>query len=180
MIESLNISNYALIDNIEIDFSRGFNIITGETGAGKSIMLGALSLLMGERADTKVVRDTTRKSVIEASFTVGDHPGLEDYFRANELEWDPERCILRREIAPGGRSRAFVNDSPVNLGQLRGVALYLVDIHSQHQNQLLSTPEFQLGIIDHLAGAGPLRDQYRKAYDEYRRRRRRLVEMREM
>lgn len=180
MIESLNISNYALIDKIEIDFSRGFNTITGETGAGKSIMLGALSLLMGERADSKVVRDSAKKSVIEASFTVDDYPGLEDYFRANELEWDPERCILRREIAPGGRSRAFVNDSPVNLSQLRGVAMHLVDIHSQHQNQLLTTPEYQLGIIDHLAGTAQLLEQYRKTFDEYRRRRRRLVEVREM
>lgn len=180
MIESLNISNYALIDSIEIDFTRGFNTITGETGAGKSIMLGALSLLMGERADTKVVRDSSKKSVIEASFTLDDYQDLKGLFEAEELEWDSERCILRREIAPNGRSRAFVNDSPVNLSQLREVALRLVDIHSQHQNQLLSTPEFQLGVVDNLAGNAALLAEYRRAFDEYRRRRRRLVEVKEM
>lgn len=180
MIESLHISNYALIDEIDIDFERGFNTITGETGAGKSIMLGALSLLLGGRADTKVVRDGTRKSVIEASFTVDDYTGLKDYFAANELEWDDTRCILRREIAPNGRSRAFVNDSPVNLTQLRGVALLLVDIHSQHQNQLLSTPEYQLDIIDNLADTADKLALYRSAYEDYRRCRRKLIETREM
>ncbi|MDE7125114.1 MAG: AAA family ATPase, partial [Muribaculaceae bacterium] len=180
MIESLHISNYALIDELDIDFERGFNIITGETGAGKSIMLGALSLLLGERADTKVVRDTGRKSVIEACFTVDDYAGLHEYISANELEWDETRCILRREISPNGRTRAFVNDSPVNLAQLRGVALLLVDIHSQHQNQLLATPEYQLSIIDHLADTSSTLAQYRHAYEDYRRCRRRLIEAREM
>lgn len=180
MIESLHISNYALIDAIDIDFEKGFNTITGETGAGKSIMLGALSLLLGERAEQKVVRDPSKKSIIEASFSLEGYKRLADFFKENELEWDEQTCILRREISPGGRSRAFVNDSPVNLSQLRGVALNLVDIHSQHQNQLLATPEFQLGIIDNLAGTADLLAKYRRQYDEYRRHRRHLIETREM
>lgn len=180
MIETLHISNYALIDEIDIDFGRGFNTITGETGAGKSIMLGAMSLLLGGRADTKVIRDTERKSVIEASFTVDDYVGLKEYFAANELEWDDGRCILRRELSPNGRSRAFVNDSPVNLTQLRGAAMMLVDIHSQHQNQLLSTAEYQLNIIDNLAGTDEILASYRQAYEDYRRRRRKLIETRDM
>ncbi len=152
MLESLHISNYALIDEVNIDFHTGLNIITGETGAGKSIMLGALSLILGGRADTRSVRTASRKSVIEAVFAIDDYPALRSYCDANDIEWDDTRCILRREIsAATGRSRAFVNDSPVPLSKLRGVAMLLVDIHSQHQNQLLSQPEFQLQVIDSLA-----------------------------
>ena len=152
MLESLHISNYALIDEVNIDFHGGLNIITGETGAGKSIMLGALSLILGGRADTRSVRTASRKSVIEAVFAIDDYPALRSYCDANDIEWDDTRCILRREIsAATGRSRAFVNDSPVPLSKLSGVAMLLVDIHSQHQNQLLSQPEFQLQVIDSLA-----------------------------
>lgn len=151
MLESLHISNYALIDKVDIRFSDGFNIITGETGAGKSIMLGALSLLLGGRADTKAVRDTQRKSIIEAQFTFGEYESLKQFCNENDIEWDDERCILRREIAPAGRSRAFINDSPVPLSKLEEVAMRLVDIHSQHQNQLLSNSDFQLRVIDTLA-----------------------------
>ena len=152
MLESLHISNYALIDEVNIDFHSGLNIITGETGAGKSIMLGALSLILGGRADTRSVRTASRKSVIEAVFAIDDYPALRSYCDANDIEWDDTRCILRREIsAATGRSRAFVNDSPVPLSKLSGVAMLLVDIHSQHQNQLLSQPEFQLQVIDSLA-----------------------------
>mgnify|MGYP001515104049 CR=1 FL=1 len=110
MIESLDISNYALIDHVEIRFNSGFNIITGETGAGKSIMLGALSLLLGGRADSKAVRDPSRKSVIEASFSVDGYPALRSICDDNDVDWDADHIILRREIAPGGRSRSFVND----------------------------------------------------------------------
>ncbi|MDE6066857.1 MAG: DNA repair protein RecN [Duncaniella sp.] len=152
MLESLHISNYALIDRIDIAFHPGFNVITGETGAGKSIILGALSLILGGRADTRVVSDPTRRSVIEAVFTVDGYDELKAYCRDADIEWDDERCILRREIAPAGRSRAFINDSPVPLSKLQGVAMRLIDIHSQHQNQLLSTAEFQLMVIDTLAG----------------------------
>ncbi|WP_304967142.1 DNA repair protein RecN [Duncaniella muris] len=152
MLESLHISNYALIDLIDIDFHPGFNVITGETGAGKSIILGALSLLLGARADTRVVTDPETKSVIEAVFSVKDYPLLKEFCLQEDIEWDDDRCILRREISPAGRSRAFVNDSPVPLAKLREVSLHLIDIHSQHQNQLLSTPAFQLDVIDTLAG----------------------------
>lgn len=155
MLESLHISNYALIDLIDIRFFPGFNVITGETGAGKSIILGALSLLLGARADSRVVSDPEAKSVIEAVFTVDDYSSLKDFCLREDIEWDDDRCILRREVSPSGRSRAFVNDSPVPLARLREVSLHLIDIHSQHQNQLLSTPEFQLDVIDTLASNGP-------------------------
>ena len=108
MLKTLHISNYALIDTVDIEFHRGLNIITGETGAGKSIMLGALSLILGERADLKAVRDSGKKSVIEAVFDVTGYPGLKEYCLANDIEWDDTICILRREIAPTGRSRAFI------------------------------------------------------------------------
>lgn len=169
MLQTLHISNYALIDCLDIDFHRGFNIITGETGAGKSIMLGALSLLMGGRADTKVVRDQSRKSVIEAIFAgIEKYSDLKEYFEANDIEWDSNQCILRREIAPAGRSRAFINDSPVTLSILETVSRQLIDIHSQHQNQLLQNPEYQLAIIDNLAGNKELLAEYRRRYNTYR------------
>lgn len=170
MLQTLSISNYALIDRVEIDFTAGFNVITGETGAGKSIMLGALSLLLGGRADTRTVTDQSRKSVIEADFLLeSDYPGLRALCVENDIDWDGKHCLLRREIsAAGGRSRAFVNDSPVALSRLRDVALHLIDIHSQHQNQLLAQPSFQLDVIDALAGnAGPL-EEYRRRYEAFK------------
>lgn len=168
MLSALHINNYALIDNIDIDFSDGFNIITGETGAGKSIMLGALSLILGERADLKAVRDSKKKSVIEAIFDVADAPQLKEFCLAHDLEWDDCSIILRREIAPAGRSRAFINDSPVNLEILSRVAMQLIDIHSQHQNQLLAQPEFQLRIIDNLAGNQELLIEYARLFGTFR------------
>lgn len=168
MIESLHISNYALIDKIDIDFIFGLNIITGETGAGKSIMLGALSLILGERADSKAIRDPQHKSIIEASFAINKYPSLKTYCIENDLEWNDNQCILRREISPNGRSRAFVNDSPVSLSQLQAVASQLIDIHSQHQNRLISTPEYQLHIIDTLAQNEVLLKEYKKRYEEFR------------
>lgn len=178
MLESLHISNYALIDVIDIDFHKGFNVITGETGAGKSIILGALSLILGGRADSRVVTNPNAKSVIEAVFTVDGYTSLRDYCMEADIEWDDERCILRREIAPAGRSRAFVNDSPVPLTKLQEVAMRLIDIHSQHQNQLLATPEFQLKIIDTLAGNGERLAQYTKRYNALREAVRQLKLMR--
>lgn len=168
MIKTIHISNYALISELDIAFDRGFNIITGETGAGKSIILGALSLLMGGRADTRVVRDAARKSVIEAFFDTADAPGVDELLRYYQLDADGSECILRREIAPGGRSRAFVNDTPVTLPVLREIAERLVDIHSQHRNLLLATPVYQLDIIDSLAGTREVLDDYRKAFAAYR------------
>ena len=168
MIESLHISNYALIDKIDIDFHVGLNIITGETGAGKSIILGALSLILGERADTKVVRDNQKKSVIEAIFSARGYKTLEQYCSENEIDWDNEQCILRREITPNGRSRAFVNDTPVSLTQLQFIAQQLVDIHSQHQNQLLSSADYQLNVIDNLAKNENLLKEYSSRYSAFR------------
>ena len=132
MIESLHISNYALIDNVDIEFANGLNIITGETGAGKSIMLGALSMLLGGRADTKVVTDPSRKSTIEAVMHVQDNINLKEWCKTNGVEWnDDDRIILRREVSPTGRSRAFVNDMPVNLTTLGEVSRQLKASPSQ-------------------------------------------------
>ena len=167
MIKSLHISNYALISNIDIDFTDGLNIITGETGAGKSIMLGALSMLLGGRADTKVIADTAKKSVIEACFALEKPADFADFFADNDLDMDGNHAILRRELSPNGRSRAFINDSPVNLTVLRELAMRLVDIHSQHQNLLLADPAYQLQIIDNLAGNNELLETYRKHYYDY-------------
>lgn len=170
MLHELHISNYALIDKVDIMFDSGFNVITGETGAGKSIMLGALTLLLGGRADTRSVRDVSRKSIIEADFLLdGDYPMLHEFCRTNDIEWEDGHCLLRREIAAaGGRSRAFVNDSPVPLSMLQGVAVHLVDIHSQHQNQLLARPSFQLAVIDALAENRELTEEYRTRFEAFR------------
>lgn len=180
MIESLHISNYALIDNIDISLHDGLNIITGETGAGKSIMLGALSLILGGRADTKVVRDIQRKSIIEATFSVTGFDSLKTFCMENDIEWDNTQCILRREIAPTGRSRAFINDSPVSLAQLQSVAMHLVDIHSQHQNQLLTSPDYQLRIIDSLAHNDKLLAEYAVRYNAFRESVKKLKSMRQL
>ena len=168
MLKSLHISNYALIDSIDIDFHEGLNIITGETGGGKSIMLGALSLLLGGRADSRTVQNTGRKSVIEAVFSVADNKSLSRYCTEADFDWDNERMILRREIAPNGRTRAFINDTPVTLERLREVGLHLVDIHSQHQNQLLSDSSFQLSVIDSLAGNEEKLAEFSNLFAAYR------------
>lgn len=165
MLTRLFISNYALIDRLEIDFQSGLTIVTGETGAGKSILLGALSLIMGERADTKAVRDTTQKTIVEATLSITDY-GLQTLFEQADIDYD-EDCILRREVSPNGRSRAFVNDTPVSLTFMREVATRLVDIHSQHSNMLLADPQFQLSIIDSLADNAKLREQYADIYEKY-------------
>ena len=167
MIKQLHISNYALIDKLDISFGDGLTIITGETGAGKSIILGALSLILGERADTKAIRDTAAKTVVEATFDIRGYQ-LEKYFKDNDIDWDEHECIVRRELSPTGRSRAFVNDMPVGLNVLRELATRLLDIHSQHSNMLLSRSAFQLSILDSIAGNGELLEDYRKNYRQYR------------
>ena len=168
MIQTLHISNYALIDSIDITLHPGLNILTGETGAGKSIILGALSLLLGGRCDTKAVRNHEAKSVIEATFSAAGYPALQEFCQTNELDWDADTVILRREIAPNGRSRAFVNDCPVHLSQLQTAALHLRDIQSQHQNLLLASPPYQLRVIDSLAGNGERLEAFTTAYNNYR------------
>lgn len=168
MIKTLHISNYALIDRIDITFFPGLNIITGETGAGKSIILGALGLLLGGRADTKVVRDPNVKSVIEATFSADGYTSLQQFCEENDIDWDDDIVILRREISTTGRSRAFINDSPVNLAQLQTAGLFLIDIHSQHQNLLLASPPYQLQVIDSVACNATLNDEFHTLYNSYR------------
>lgn len=168
MLNSLHISNYALIDNIDIRFHAGLNIITGETGGGKSIILGALSLLLGERADLRSIGNSERKSVIEAEFDIKDNVALRNYCRENDIEADDDVMIMRREISPTGRSRSFINDTPVRLEDMKEVGLRLVDIHSQHQNQLLSSPDFQLRIVDSLADNGKSLNEFSELYSSYK------------
>ena len=167
MIKQLHISNYALIDKLDIKFDDGLTIITGETGAGKSIILGALSLILGERADSKAIRDASVKTIVEATFDIQGY-GLEPFFNDNDIDWDDHECLVRRELAPNGRSRAFINDTPVQLTVLRELSTRLLDIHSQHSNMLLSRPAFQLSILDNIAGNGQLLEKYKVAYRDYR------------
>ena len=167
MIKQLHISNYALIDKLDIRFDDGLTIITGETGAGKSIILGALSLILGERADSKAIRDTSVKTIVEATFDIQGY-GLEQFFNDNDIDWDDHECLVRRELAPNGRSRAFINDTPVQLTVLRELSTRLLDIHSQHSNMLLARPAFQLSILDNIAGNGQLLEEYKVAYRDYR------------
>lgn len=169
MIESLHISNYALIPKLDINFSKGLNIITGETGAGKSIILGALGLVLGERADLKAMRDPTRKTIVEAVFDVSGQSSVNESLLANGLDADGEQCILRRELTAKGGSRAFINDTPVTLPVLKEMALMLLDIHSQHQNLLLADHGFQLGVIDALAENADILAEYKKAFSKYRK-----------
>ncbi len=180
MIKSLHISNFALINTIDIDFADGFNIITGETGAGKSIILGALSLLLGGRADLKSVRDKSKKTIIEAVFEGEAIARINDILTAEDIDAEENSCILRREITTHGGSRAFINDTPVNLQQLNAVAIELIDIHSQHQNLLLAKADYQLYIIDSLADTAGLLDEYSKVYTDYRHALKAYVETRDM
>ena len=164
MLQSLHISNYALIDQLSIRFYPGFNIITGETGAGKSIILGALGLILGQRADMGVLQDKARKCSVEGIFQIKGYQ-LERFFAQAELDYD-DVSILRREITPSGKSRAFINDTPVNLKVLQDLALRLIDIHSQHQSLELGNRLFQLKLVDLVAGNGSLLREYDRFYDE--------------
>ncbi len=175
MIKKLYVSNYALIDRLEMEPSRGMTILTGETGAGKSIILGALGLATGARADLAALRDNTRKCVVELSVEI-DGMGLEDFFAENDLDYEP-LTILRREILPSGKSRAFVNDTPVLLDTLGRLAGHLLDVHSQHQSLLLSRPAFRLELVDRYAGNDVPRTQYRQRYEQYRALQKELEEL---
>ena len=178
MLKRLSISNYALIDQLEIDFEQGLTIITGETGAGKSIILGALSLILGERADSSSIRDRERKTVVEACFDIEDY-SLEAFFRDNELDYYDGELIARREINPNGRSRAFINDGVVGLATLKELMTRLVDIHSQHSNMLLSRPAFQLSILDNIAGHDEELCSYYDIYNVYKATERQLKDLRD-
>jgi len=163
VLQSLHISNYALIDQLSISFYPGFNIITGETGAGKSIILGALGLILGQRADMSVLQDKDRKCSVEGVFQIGGYQH-ESFFLQNELDYD-DVSVLRREITPSGKSRAFINDTPVTLKVLQELALRLIDIHSQHQNLELGNRLFQLKLVDLVAGNGLLLTEYARVYE---------------
>ena len=167
MFKSLSIRNYVLIQELEIDFREGLSIITGETGAGKSILLGALGLLTGQRADSSALLDTSKKCVVEGVFDV-HADDWKEYFETHELDYEPE-TVIRREIAADGKSRAFVNDSPVNLSLLKELGAQLIDIHSQHQNIYLQLPAFQLEILDTYAQQTDEVAAYARAYAQYRK-----------
>lgn len=166
MLKSLEIQNYALIEHLSIDFDSGLSILTGETGAGKSIIMGALSLILGQRADTKAIQDGKAKCVVEAVFDVKDY-GLEELFQLNDVDYDSE-LIVRREVLDSGKSRAFLNDTPVSLQFLKEVTSKLIDVHSQHANLLLSNDDFQLDVLDSVAQTKELKTEYRKMFETYR------------
>ena len=166
MLTRLTISNYAIIDNLTVGFHEKLNSVTGETGAGKSILLGALGLILGNRADLSVLKDKSKKCVVEGIFEIGSYR-LESFFAENDLDFAVS-TILRREITAAGTSRAFINDTPVNLKTLRELALLLIDIHSQHQNLELGNQRFQLDLVDTVSGAIKLLPTYREVFNEYR------------
>ena len=178
MLTHLSINNYVLIESLDIDLAAGFSVMTGETGAGKSIILGALGLLMGQRADTGSIMPGASKCTVEGVFDIEGY-GMQALFEENELDYEPSECILRREVASNGKSRAFVNDSPVSVVILRQIALRLLDIHSQHSNLLLENPAFQLGIVDTIAGHQDLLGQYKECYARIVEAKRQLKELEE-
>lgn len=167
MIRNLKIENYALIEHLDIDFHSGFSIITGETGAGKSIILGAIGLLLGQRADSKSIKTGAKRCLIEATFDVAGY-GLEDFFADNELDFDGTECIIRRELTSAGKSRSFINDTPASLSQLKEIGEMLIDVHSQHKNLLLGKEDFQLSVLDIIAKNADRLAAYKKEYFTYK------------
>ena len=168
MLQSIHIQNYALIESLDIDFHSGFSVITGETGAGKSIILGAIGLLVGQRADIKAIKTGATKCIVEARFNVASYQ-LESFFDAHDLEYDGEECILRRELLASGKSRAFINDTPASLAQMKELGEKLIDVHSQHQNLLLNQENFQLNVLDILAHDEKELQTYKEFYSEYKK-----------
>ena len=167
MLQSLYIQNYALIEKLDITFHSGFSVITGETGAGKSIMLGAIGLLLGQRADIKAIKQGANKCVVEAHFDISSYR-LESFFKEYDIEYDKQECILRRELYATGKSRAFINDSPASLSQMKELGEKLIDIHSQHQNLLLNNEDFQINVLDILSHNEKDLDEYRELYNKYK------------
>ncbi|MBI5220118.1 MAG: AAA family ATPase, partial [Bacteroidia bacterium] len=177
MLQSLYIRNYVLISNLEMDFHPGFSTVTGETGAGKSILLGALSLILGQRADTCVLKDKTKKCIVEGRFNIGNY-SIESFFKNNELDYE-EQTLIRREIGTDGKSRAFINDTPVNVSVLKEIGPKLVDIHSQHQNLILSNDQFQLKVVDTYARHNKLLQDFKKLFFQYKQLKSDFNELRE-
>ena len=178
MLQTLVIQNYALISRLEIDFPSGFSAITGETGAGKSILLGALSLILGQRADSKSIKQNEDRCSIEGVFDISSYQ-LDSLFSEKGWEYDSQHCILRREIWVSGKSRAFINDSPVGLNDLKELGAFLIDIHSQHQNLLLADNQFQMQVLDVLAKNKEIKTEYLSAYREYTRIEKEINELKE-
>jgi len=168
MLKSLHISNYALISELFIDFESGFSVITGETGAGKSIILGALSLILGQRADSKSIKIDADKCIIEAEFDISGYTHLDDFFQQNDLDKDGNLCLIRRELTSAGKSRAFINDTPVGLNTIRDLSNQLIDIHSQHENLLLSNVGCQLDVVDTIAQNATVSTDYKQCYAQWR------------
>ena len=166
MIKYLYIKNFTLIDELNIEFRQGFSVITGETGAGKSIILGAIGLLLGQRADSKSIKQGADKCVIEAHFDLSRYD-MEPFFLDNDIEYDSDDCIIRRELTAAGKSRAFINDTPVQLSMLKELGDRLVDVHSQHQNLLLNKQDFQLNVVDIIAEDSKQLSEYQQAYSLY-------------
>lgn len=177
MLTRLAIKNYTIIDDLEIHFASGLNIITGETGAGKSIIIGALGLILGDRADKRTLHTASGKCIIEGSFRITAH-ALQDFFNENDLDYE-EETTLRREITAEGKSRAFINDTPVTLNQLKQLGERLVDIHSQHQTRQLNTAAFQLSVVDSFAGHDKLLQEYKEKYQTFRKNEARLRDLEE-
>lgn len=171
MLKKLDIRNFTLIDHLEMLFYPGFSVITGETGAGKSIIIGAIGLLLGNRADTKMVKRGRDKCIVEATFDLSVYHSdvLKDFFERNDLDYEPEECLLRREVNANGKSRAFINDTPVTLALIRELGEQLIDIHSQHQNLLLNREDFQLNVVDIIAHDKKLLADYQVSYGKYRK-----------
>ncbi|MDO5663976.1 MAG: DNA repair protein RecN [Bacteroidia bacterium] len=178
MLKSLSIQNYALIDSLSIDFDKGLSVITGETGAGKSIILGALSLILGQRAESRYIKQNEQKCTIEGVFDISRYK-LQSLFQERDWEYNPDECILRREIWTNGKSRAFVNDSPVYLNDLKELGDNLIDIHSQHENLSLNDNYFQLNVLDLLAQSKTEKADYQQAFKEYQTARKLLTELQE-
>ena len=163
MLQRLHIQNYAIINELEIDFSDKLNIITGETGAGKSILMGALSLILGERADSSVLQQKEKKAVIEGSFKATNKKAITDFLKENDLDAE-DMLMIRREIAANGKSRAFINDTPVNLNQLKTLSTLLVDLHQQFDTLELNSSDFQQQVLDALADNTELLQQYHELF----------------
>lgn len=177
MLKQLYIRNFTLIDELDIRLHPGFSVITGETGAGKSIILGAIGLLLGQRADSKSLKNNAEKCVVEAHFDLSKY-NLQSFFEENDIDFDAADTIIRRELTTAGKSRAFINDCPVTVQELKELGEQLVDVHSQHQNLLLQKHDFQLSVVDIIAGDDKELAAYRQAYSEYREAARQLEEMR--
>ncbi|MBO1363734.1 DNA repair protein RecN [Prevotella sp. A2931] len=167
MLKQLYIKNFTLIDELNIQFHQGFSVITGETGAGKSIILGAIALLLGQRADSKSIKQGCHKCVVEAHFDLSRYD-MREFFLQNDIDYDDTDCIIRREINSNGKSRGFINDQPAAIGLMRELGEHLIDIHSQHQNLLLNKEDFQLNIVDILAKDDDIRQAYRQSYEAYK------------